>query len=470
MGVVARGTLYEQFPAWARTRRNIAGLSPDVVANLLALADYSCHGQSRLFETIIAKDPDIRGAVQQRLLALKTGQWEFILTEDARKFSASQKRGEELISALKCKGWKRAIGYLGKYSLFGFAAVEVVFAADGSGRPEQLRAVPYNALDVKQGELYINIAPGWVKVDGDSSLESRLIILRSDDNDPAGDAVMRSVAGAFLIKFFAWQDWSVYSERLGDPPTKAVYKAGTVQPPPDGPYVGNIEGWLLNLLDELKAHSAIAVPEGVDISLIADARLDASKAFDLLIDRADRSAKRAILTSESTMQSGTEGQGARAADQVRAYYGLDTVIAADGDEIAEALQEQYVDRIAVMLGFEPGLVEVVCKWRKELPVDVQATVICNLKNAGLGFNEKKAVEELGFEYAPPKPKPVAPAPAPTNQPSNKEKPSKAASDQNAGVAGKPAAADATPIRVPGNAPDQATSSAGFPITSGVSFG
>lgn len=424
MGVVGvagavRGEVGSRISVWSKTRANLTGLTPERVSQLVRLAEWSSWEQSRLFDTIISRDSEVSGALQQRLMALMGGKWEFVEGENTERKRRPLKK---LLTVLKkVKGLKKAIRHLGLGAPYGYAAVEIVYKLDGSGEPERLKPVPFGALDCRQGTIWINLGSKWYDLENDANLANRFLIIKYDENDPAGAALMRAVVTPWVTKFYALQDWAIYSEKLGNPPIIATYKPGQVPDVgPDRP----ADLVIAEKLDDIKGHSSAAVPEGTEIEMLADARLDASKSFYLLIDTCDRWIKRAILTSESTMQSGAEGQGARAADQVRAEYGIESVIQADGELILDVLQEQLVDRVAGFLGYEPGVVMASVNWKRELPTMQQVQAACQLKQAGFTFEEEPILAELGYTYRKPDPIELAPKPLPGQEQDQPPKPEK----------------------------------------------
>lgn len=380
----------DRLQKYNQARSILSGLTPELVSYMVRSAYASSDAQCRLFETMISRDTEISGAISQRELALQSGQWDIVPDESAGK--RASKRLLEILK--KVRGWKRAIGRLGRAPLFGFSVVEIVFSDSEPGVPVALRPLPYAALNYQEGELRIAVDGKWLRVRDYPDIANRLIITTADDNDPPSAAILRTVAVLWLAKMFAIEDWAVYLEKLAIPPAILKYKRNEVQVPEGD--ARTVEDFLMDKLRAMRADANITMPIEWELELLADDRADASRAFNLFMEYVDRRIKRAILTSESTMQSGVEGQGSRAADEVRAEYGLDTIIQADGEMICEALQEQLVDRVSEMLGYGTGIARVQVNWRKELSTAKQVEAMCALKGAGFFFDEDKELVRVGF--------------------------------------------------------------------------
>lgn len=363
---------------------NITGVTFEQVLQVLSMHQSSSLRQTELFQTILSRDPDVIAAVQQRSLAPLSAKWTLEANANLRG------RLREIHAAITKINWNNVISHLSLFPYFGYSAVQVVY--DQSFTPVSVEPIPHRAIDFRRGDIFVSTDGGWIKLDDIPAANIKLFFAKIDEIDPPGRAIMRPVAAAWVIKHYVLRDWAIYSERLGDPPIVGRYNHGSVVP--DG--TKTVSEYIVEQLSQLKNHAVGAFPEGVEIKMLSDDRFDASRAFSLLVETIDRSIKRAILTSEATIQTGSEGHGARASDQIRASYGLDTVIEADTRVICDTLNNilSVVLQVNGMNGDELYFRPV---WIDELPTMKRIQAMYMLKRAGFMFDEAKALREVGFE-------------------------------------------------------------------------
>lgn len=363
---------------------NMNGITFEQVIQILSMHQSSSLRQTELFQTILSRDPDVIAAVQQRSMAPLSAKWAIESNVSVRG------RLRELYDALGRINWNVVISHLAMFPYFGYSAVQVVY--DTSFTPIAVEPVPHRAIDFRRGEIFVSTDSGWVALADIPASDVKLFFAKIDEIDPPGRAIMRPVAAAWVIKHYVLRDWAIYSERLGDPPIIGRYSQGSVVP--DG--TKSASEYIVEQLSQLKNHAVGAFPEGVDVRMLADDRFDASRAFSLLVETIDRSIKRAILTSEATIQTGSEGRGARASDQIRATYGLDTVIEADTRIICDTLN-MMLRAVLILNGMKGDELYFRPVWIDELPTMKRIQAMYMLKRAGFVFDEAKALREVGFE-------------------------------------------------------------------------
>lgn len=377
------GTLLRQRDAsqiWA----NLTGVTFEAVVQILSSHQSSSLRQTELFQTILSRDPDVIAAVQQRSLALLSAKWEIEYEKNLRG------RLRDIYERFKAINWNPIISHLAMFPYFGYSAVHVVY--DATNLPSEVVPIPHRAIDFRAGRAFLATVDGWRPIDEIPGYQFRIFTAKIDEIDPAGRAIMRPVAAAWVIKHYVLRDWAIYSERLGDPPIIGRYSQGVLLPE-SGKTVAD---YLSEQLQNLKNHAVGAFPDGVDIRVLADDRFDASRAFSLLVDTVDRSIKRAILTSEATIQTGGEGRGARASDQVRAAYGLDTIIEADARVVCDVLNSMLRATL-ILHGYDGSELFFKPVWIDELPTIKRIQAMYMLKRAGFAFDEARALREVGFE-------------------------------------------------------------------------
>lgn len=363
---------------------NLTGITYERVSNILAVSQSSSLLQTELFQAIIARDPEVLAAIQQRARALLSATWEIEASKNLRG------RLRNVYDALRKINWNNVVSHLAWFPYFGYSAVQVLY--DDTGLPVQIEPIAHRAIDFRSGELYISTEQGWLKLTDIPNYQFKVFFALADLIDPTGVAIMRPVAYVWVLKHYVLRDWAIYSERLGDPPIIGKYTQGSVVVPDS---TKSVAEYINEQLRELKNHATGAFPEGVNIQMLADDRFDASRAFQLLVDTIDRSMKRAILTSEATIQTGSEGRGARASDQIRANYGLDTVIEADARVVRDTLNE-ILTRVLQANGLSGDELYFKVTWIDELPTMRRIQAMALLKKAGFAFDEDEALKGVGF--------------------------------------------------------------------------
>ena len=361
---------------------NYTGITFEVVNNILAIHQTSSLRQTELFQTIISRDPDVIAAIQQRSLSLLSATWR--PSVDGRPRGGVREIYERFLEI----DINPIIAHLSMFPYFGYSAIQLVY--DDNLFPVAIEPIPHRAIDFRGQDIYISTQDGWKKLTDIEASDSKVFFALVDPTDPIGRAIMRPVAAAWVIKHYVLRDWAIYSERLGDPPIIGRYSQGAVVP--DSKPVSE---YIVEQLAQLKNHAVGAFPDGIDIRMLSDDRFDASRAFSLLVDTIDRSIKRAILTSEATIQTGSEGRGARASDQIRASYGIDTVIEADARAVKSALQKM-LSAVLKLHGYVGDEITWEVAWIDELPTMRRIQAMFMLKKAGFQFDEARALREVGF--------------------------------------------------------------------------
>jgi hypothetical protein len=358
------------------------GVTFDSVVQALSQSMSSLN-QTKIFNTILTRDADVMAAVQQRQLGVMSASY---------RFEAEEGNVQDVVDALNRMNIKAALPMIALFPMYGYSAVQLVYSPENS-LPQDIIALPHTAIDFRSGEGYVYIQDeGWQPL---ANYESQIFIVTYNPFDPPASAVMRSVAVAWVMKYYVLQDWAIYAERLGDPPVLGKYAPGSIVLPSN--YTGSVAEYITELLEELKNHAVAALPQGLEVNLLADDRFDGSRAFDMLVDRLDRAIKRAILSSEATVQTGIYGQGGKAADSIRATYGLDTMICSDG-EMIRLLFERMANQALVALNRD-GRIRVSLNWVEELPTFRMLQAISLLARSGVPFDYNDALKKAGFKPA-----------------------------------------------------------------------
>lgn len=387
MGARARDLIVRRLSPYDKLRAFDTGLTPELVLSKVASASYSATAQTRLFETMESRDTDVGNAIDQRCLALSGARWRIEPRE-----GVDESRVKRITAAIPDEVFtQQALEHAAKFRLFGYALLEIEWERDWTVKA--LHPVPYSATMIETGEISIVVGTQWTKIT-DPSLASRLIVLRADDNDPAGAARMRRIVGMWTIKSFLARDWAAYLERFADPLLHGTVPSGA----PNTPSGTTAKDALLNALVELR-HAGIIVTEGeAEIELLADSRTAATAAFDTLWDRCNTAIYNGILGQQSTTKQGPDG--ARASDEVRSET-LDSLVEADGKIIAATIDR---DLVRVVERYHAGgalLARTAFSWEKEQPIGERVDVYTKAKAAGIPFSIAAAQQELGL--TPPTP-------------------------------------------------------------------
>lgn len=360
-------------PSFFRTKAYDVGVTPEQAVALLRSAAVSADGQRRLFETMLASDPDIFNAASLRSRALNGLTWAFV-----------PKNGTQ--PPQRPRGFRAAVTHLAQAPLFGYAVCSVEW---GPGwQPVVIHPWPYAATDVLGGKVHVRLADGELLPADDPRIADRLIVAVADPHDPAGSAALRPCVLPWVTRVFVLRSWRRFVERRAEP--------WTVGKPPSGSAAAGgktpLEA-LAQALAALKAGGVIAVPSGTEVDVVDAAQGDAANAFDRLMFRTGEQIYRAILGDSSVLMGGPDGS--RAAAEVR-YRQMDTVGEADARLVAEVLQEQLVDRYLAGLGRKPGEIEVVYSWNRELTALESAQLLLLAAQIGLPFDYEEAAISLGL--------------------------------------------------------------------------
>jgi len=387
MGARARDLIVKRLSPYDKLRAFDTGLTPELVLSKVAAASYSATAQTRLFETMEARDTDVGNAIDQRCLALSGARWRI----EARD-GEEEERAAPITKAIPAEVFtEQALEHAAKFRLFGYALLEIEWARDWS--VVALHPIPYAATMIESGEISVLVGNTWTKIT-DPSLQYKLVVIRADDNDPAGAARMRRTVGMWTVKSFLARDWAAYLERFADPMLHGKVPSGAA-PAEDGTAA---EVTLKNALVELR-HAGIIVTKGEsEIALLADSRTSASAAFDTLWDRCNAAIYRGILGQESTTRQGPDG--ARASDEVRSDT-LDSLVEADAKIIAATIDR---DLVRVVERFHAGgelVASTAYSWDSEQPILERADLFIKAKTAGIPFSISAAQRDLGLE--PPTP-------------------------------------------------------------------
>ncbi|MCU0294337.1 MAG: DUF935 domain-containing protein, partial [Thermoanaerobaculaceae bacterium] len=209
-------TYIAQLQPWQKLRAYDTGITPETATNLVRSASSGADGQRRLFETMLARDADLRNAWTQRMLGITSATWRFLPAEDV-----SERQAKPILDAgLPPVGMRRALEHLSGFRGMGYAVVEIEWGPGWTVK--SLHVVPHSATNVIEGELYLILPDRQLKVT-DPELRNRLIIALADAHDPAGAALLRVCVGPWVTKAYLARDWRRYLERFGDPWVTGTY-------------------------------------------------------------------------------------------------------------------------------------------------------------------------------------------------------------------------------------------------------
>ena len=381
-----------------RLRSYLTGITPEYATSLVRGASYSARGQTKLFETILARDPIAGTAADKRTGNLLSAAWTFAAVDEPTERAAAP-----LLAALPPAGFQRAIQWLGQAPLYGYAVAEIEWAPDSS--VARLIPIPYDALDTTMGQLVLYLdghATPIVEVQGstqtaffgqpDPEVRRRLIVVTADEHDPASAAILRRVVGPWLVSSFPIRDWARYLERFGNPLVTGKYPRGA--PPNDTGQAA--QDSLLEALEALHANARAAFPDDIVVELLADARADASGAFDKLLDRCERRIVRTILGQDTTTMAGE--YASRASDEVRERV-EDSIAERDAGMVQEALNEQLVKPLEAVKTKGRRAIKLTYNWKREQDPVSRSQVIVNVAAAGGMFDWAPVLEEFGLQPA-----------------------------------------------------------------------
>ena len=377
-------------------------ITPSDAMSRLKNAGSDAVKQTAMFETMM-RDDAVGNACDQRILGIAGARWAFEVPADAEGAEVDPAQAAALTAGLPPRRWRRVLEHLAGFRLYGYAVAQVVWAPDWT--PLYMEAVPYASTECLEGVIYVVMEDGS-KVDvTDPKVADNLLVVKADDNDPASAARLRRAVVPWLIKSFLFRDWAAYSERFGSPWIKGSYK--NTAAPPQG--YSSIGAYVAEILETVRAHGVLGVPDWLQVELLEAAQGDASAALERLHAVCDRAIYVGIIGQDSTVNQATDGS--RASDEVREGV-LDMLVEADTAILCEALQEQLVDKVAAARGgydpadpLAPRPILLSYSWRGEESTGERAEVMVKAKSAGIPFDHEEARRELGL--AAPSPEQLA---------------------------------------------------------------
>jgi Protein of unknown function (DUF935) len=375
--------LVARLAAWNKLQAFDIGITPEIATARVRAASFSATAQTRLFETMLARDADLGNAVDQRTLALAEANWRFVPREDVDESAARpvlDALPDELLS-------QEILEHAALFRLFGYALIEIEWAPDWS--VVGLHEWPYAASEILNGDVRVYVDGMQVSVE-EPEYRDRFIVLRASKHDPAGAARLRRCVGLWLTRSYLARDWRAYLERFGDPLLIGKYD-DSMPPSPEGV---SPQQTVLEALAQLKSSAIAALPKSVEADLLADSRTDATQAFDRLWERCSDGMYNAVLGQNSTVRQGTSG--ARSSDEVRERV-LDSLIEADARIIAATVRRDLIAKVEAAKVGGRKLVQLESTWERAIPQETRAQIMVAAKNAGIDFDFDAAREELGLQ-------------------------------------------------------------------------
>jgi len=374
--------LVSRIAAWNKLKAYDIGITPEVASARVRAASFSATAQTRLFETIIARDADLGNAIDQRCLALAGARWRFGPAEDV-----TDRQAKPVLDALpETLLSQEVLEHAALFRQFGYAVIEIEWARDW--RVIALHDWPFAATEILNGEVRIYVDGMQVPVD-DHRFADKFIILKASQHDPAGAAHLRRCVGPWLTKSYLARDWRAYLERFGDPLVIGHYDDAT----PASDAGVSPQQAVITALTQLKGSAIAAIPKSMEVTLLADARGDASNAFDKLWDRCNQSIYNSVLGQSSTVYQARSGS--RSSDEVRERV-LDSLIEADARIIAGTLRRDLLSKVEAHRANGKRLVDLEFSWERDDPQAVRAEVMLIATQAGIPFDKDAAREELGL--------------------------------------------------------------------------
>jgi len=376
--------LVARLASWSRLQAFDIGITPEIATARVRAASYSATAQTRLFETMLARDAELGNAVDQRTLALAEANWRFVPADDV-----TEEQAKPVVDALPNEVLSQEVlEHSALFRLFGYALIEIEWGKDWSVLG--LHEWPYAATEILNGEIRIYVDGMQVPLD-QPEFKDKFITLRASRHDPAGAARLRRCVGLWLTKSYLARDWRAYLERFGDPLLIGHYDETTA--PTDAGV--SPQQTVLDALAQLKGSAIAAIPKSVEAALLTDSRSDATNAFDKLWDRCNEGIDNAVLGQSSTVRQAKSG-GARSSDEVRERV-LDSLVEADSRIIAATIRRDLIAKVEAARAGGRRLVKLESSWERAVPQATRATVMLTATQAGIDFDHDAAREELGLE-------------------------------------------------------------------------
>lgn len=361
-------------------------LTPDYVLTMIRNASMSSLIQGQLFDTMISRDATVGPAVERRTRAVADADWTIDVDPNV---GGDEGLASAISQVLPIDTFLSAVEHCALYSIYGYACIQPVW----DGTLFDIEIVPFGAFEYRMGVPFINLkSGGWKEVN--EKLAERFVIIATRSTDPPSTAVLRRCVGPWLIKSWTLRDWARFSERWAAPMRTASYKSGLEIKDDSGNSTDNPEALLAEKLALLGAHGTMVHPAEVEVKILETAKVDASNAFDALIDRCDRYIARVILSQETTLMPAKDG--ARSSDEVRERQ-LAEVLRSDSRVVASILTRKLLPVLSKAVSGKPPVgLRFRSRFVNNLPMRERGKQIVEFSNAGAPVDWQAVMKEFGL--------------------------------------------------------------------------
>ncbi len=292
---------------------------------------------TELYEDL-ARDPQVRGNLQTRRLAVIGRQW---LVTPASGSRRDQQIADFVKEVLLGFDFDSALYNLLQGILTGFKVSEIMWEySQGDVWIKEMIAKPTRRWSFGLARE-LRLITRREMMNGSPVPDRKFQVFRysSDNGSPYGDGLGSSLWWPVWFKKNAIKFWMIFSEKFGSPTVVGKYPAGTPSGQQDA---------LLQALQAIQQESAIKIPDTMQISLIEAQRAGALNNYEMLCSFMNQEISKVIMGQTLTTEAGHSGRagagGSAAAavhEEVREDY-----IRADADLLSNALNRQLIKWIA----------------------------------------------------------------------------------------------------------------------------
>lgn len=320
----------------------------------------------------LERDPHCYAVLQKRKLALIAREWK---VEPGGKRAIDKLAAETVTQQFKSVAFDRICMDLLDATLKGFAVGEVMWEI---GR--QIRVADIRARSQRRFTFDLNSRLRLLTQDqplsGLALPERKFVVHRfgSKDGNPFGLGLGTRLFWPVFFKRQGIQFWLTFADKFGNPTAVGKYPAGSA------PDAKNI---LVAALRAISQDSSIAIPAGMEISLLEAQRSGATSTYEGLCRYMDEEMSKAVL-GETMSTSGAGGGGGLGSSQASVQNEVRLEITkADADLLAGTL----ADLIGWITDYNhPGAERPRLHWDVSEPTDRKATA-----------DADKVVYDMGFE-------------------------------------------------------------------------
>lgn len=306
------------------------------------------NGDYRLYKEVL-RDDQVQSCLQQRMLAVRSKEWEVIAGGNKRQDKAAADFLKEQIDNIS---WDSVTGKMLFGVFYGYAVSECMWGRDG-------RFVTLDKVKVRDRSRFGYDGLGRLRMRTMSDPNGELLPDRKfwhfqtgadHDDEPYGLGLAHWLYWPVFFKRNDMKFWLTFLEKFGMPTAKGEY------PNNASPHE---KKRLLAALEAINTDSGVIVPEGMTISLIEAARSGTAD-YTSLYDRMDK----AIAKITVGQTASTEGTAGKLGNEDLQGDVREDLVKADADLICESFN-MNVARWLTQWNFEGAAIPKV--WRRTEP-------------------------------------------------------------------------------------------------------